>query len=127
MKQYSAATVGLALLAAGEVPNFLAGMLPSLMTIRRFGADEIDRKTLRHGEIAGSILALGVGVGASLASNDPLPAVVTIVILGIMLWQYENAIRNPHPDSMPINSPQNTGAANNGTAYDPYGYTYRTV
>lgn len=116
----TASTVGLALLAAGEVPNFLAGMLPSLMTIRRFGADEMDRATLRQGEIAGSILALGVGFGASLAAGDPAPAIATVIILAIMLVMYENAIRNPHPDAKPINDESNL----NGAVHDEYGYSY---
>jgi hypothetical protein len=118
------ATVGLALLAAGEVPNFLAGMLPSLMTIRRFGADEMDKKALRQGEVAGSILALMVGVGASYASNNPAPAIATVIILVIMLFMYESAIRNPHPDAKPINHPSNTGAKNVVSASDYYGNQY---
>lgn len=117
------ATVGLALLAAGEVPNFLAGMLPSLMTIRRFGADDMDKQALRQGEIAGSILALMVGVGASYAANTPVPAIATVVVLGIMLVMYEHAIQNPHPDAKPINDPSNTGAQN-VDATDYYGNQY---
>ncbi len=121
----SGATVGLALLAAGEVPNFLAGMLPSLMTIRRFGADEMDKQALRQGEVAGSILALMVGVGASYAANDPTPAIATIVILVIMLFMYENAIRNPHPGAKPINDPSNLGAESKyASSTDYYGNQY---
>lgn len=91
------------LLAAGEVPNFLAGMLPSLMTIQRFGADDQDRAALRRGELAGSILALGVGVGASMAAGSTMPAAATIIVLVVMLGLYEHAIRNPRPDARPIN------------------------
>lgn len=96
-------TIGLMLLAAGEVPNFLAGMLPSLMTIQRFGADEQDRSALRRGELAGSILALGVGAGATLAAGSPLPFGATLIVLVVMLGLYEHAIRNPRPDAAPIN------------------------
>lgn len=99
----TATTVGLMLLAASEVPNFLAGMLPSLMTIKRFGATEEDRATLRRGEVAGSALALAVGAGASLVAGSPLPLAATLAILVVMLWLYEDAIRNPHPDARPIN------------------------
>lgn len=105
---FDGATVGLMLLAAGEVPNFLAGMLPSLMTIQRFGADDLDRKALRRGEVFGSVLALGVGWGATLAAGSPLPLVSTAVVLVIMLGLYEHAIRNPRPDAQPINAPNNT-------------------
>lgn len=104
-------TIGLALLAAGEVPNFLAGMLPSLMTIRRFGAEELDRKALRQGELIGSALALAVGLGAAMAAKSAAPAWATVVVLVIMLAMYESAIRNPHPNAVPINDPSNTGNA----------------
>lgn len=107
----STATIGLALLAAGEVPNFLAGMLPSLMTIQRFGADEHDRKALRRGELAGSVLALGVGLGAALASNDAMPAVATIAVLVVMLGLYEHAIRNPRPGARSIDDQPSNGGA----------------
>lgn len=107
----SAATIGLALLAAAEVPNFLAGMLPSLMTIQRFGADDLDRKALRRGEISGSLLAVAVGGGASIAAHDALPLWATIIVLVVMLMMYEHAIQNPHPDAVPINK---QGDANYG-------------
>ena len=95
--------LGLTILAMSEVPNFLAGMLPSLMTIQRFGADDGDVSALRKGEIIGSVLALGVGLGATLVADSPLPLIGTVLILVIMLAAYEHAIRNPHPDSVPIN------------------------
>lgn len=95
-------TVALTLLAAAEVPNFLAGLMPSLMTIQRFGAEDIDRDALRRGELAGSALSLLVGGGASLASGSWLPFAGTIVVLGILLALYEHAIRNPSPSATPI-------------------------
>lgn len=102
-----AAAAGLMLLAAGEVPNFLAGMLPSIMTIKRFGATDDDRSALRRGEVAGSALSIMVGIGASLAADSWLPFLSVLGILGIMLYMYEEAIRNPHPDAKPINDPGN--------------------
>lgn len=109
MRKPTPQTVGLMLLAAGEVPNFLAGMMPSLMTIRRFTADDVDRATLRKGELAGAALALTVGIGASLAASDPLPIIATTVVLVVMLGLYEQAIRNPHPDSGPIDQQDSYG------------------
>jgi hypothetical protein len=107
-------TVGLTILAISEVPNFLAGMLPSLMTIQRFGADELDRSALRKGEIAGSLLAGGVGIGASLIARDPLPAIGSLIVLAIMLGMYEHAIRNPHPSATPIDRQEPNGAYYSG-------------
>lgn len=103
----TASEVGLMLLAASEVPNFLAGMLPSLMTIRRFGADDMDREALRQGEVAGSMMALAVGAGASLVAKSWLPFAATVITLTVMLGMYEHAIRNPHDNAMPINDPNN--------------------
>lgn len=94
--------VGLAVLAAAEVPNFLAGLLPSLMTIQRFGAQEEDRAALRRGMIIGSAMSLAVGLGASMVAHDPLPFVATFLVLTGMVAAYENAIRHPHPSAKPI-------------------------
>lgn len=97
-----ASRIGLTLLAAAEVPNFLAGMLPSLMTIQRFGADDIDRAALRRGEILGSVLSLSIGMAASLLAEDALPFAATAIVLVVMLGAYEHAIRNPSPSARPI-------------------------
>lgn len=99
-----AETIGLSLLAAGEVPNFLAGALPSFMTIRRFAHDEKDVSTLRSGEAWGSAIALLVGGGASLAARSWLPFLATVAVLVYMLIGYERAIANPHTDAKPINA-----------------------
>lgn len=98
----SAEVVGLTLLAATEAPNFLAGMLPSLMTIQRFGAEDMDRAALRRGELIGSSLTLAVGAGASLVANSWLPFMACAAVLAIMLYFYEAAIRNPQPGAKPI-------------------------
>lgn len=88
------AQVGLSLLAAAEVPNFLAGMLPSLMTIGRFAAEPEDRAKLRRGEVVGSLLSLTVGGAASLVANNPWPFVATVAVLIVLLYEYEKAIRD---------------------------------
>lgn len=88
------ALAGLAIMAAAEVPNFLAGLLPSTMTIGRFAADPVDRARLRRSELVGSGLAVAVGVGASLVSGHPLPFVLTLGVLAVLLYEYERAIRS---------------------------------
>jgi hypothetical protein len=117
----TATTVGLTLLAVSEVPNFLAGMLPSLMTIRRFGAEDVDREALRQGEIAGAALALTVGVGAALVAQSWLPAIGTVAVLAVMLAMYEHAIRNPHDDAVPIDQ-QDTYPPHRVDRSAPYGW-----
>ncbi|HZP28423.1 MAG TPA: hypothetical protein VFC99_05690 [Acidimicrobiia bacterium] len=103
----TASAVGLMLLAASEVPNFLAGALPSFLTIRRFGADDEDVRSLRVGETAGGAMALAVGAGASLVARSWLPFLATVVTLAAMLSMYEWAIRNPHPQVASISGPEN--------------------
>ena len=100
--------VALALLAAGDVPNFLAGALPSFMTIGRFAAHEEDRERLVSGMWYGSLLALMVGVGAGLAGGSYWPIVTTLVILVIMLHGYTVHMNNVSPDAVPIDQ-QDTG------------------
>jgi len=95
-------TIGLAMLSAAEVPNFLAGLLPSLMTINRFAAGEEDRIALRRGEVFGSILSVGIGVGATVASGSWWPLAGTLIVLGILLFLYESGIQNPSPTAKAI-------------------------
>lgn len=92
-----ASVVGLAILSAGEVPNFLAGMLPSLFTIQSFsGGREEARKSFRKGELVGGVMSLTVGLGASLACGDPLPFVVTAIALAVLVGMYEWAMAHPY-------------------------------
>lgn len=87
------AVAGLAIMAASEVPNFLAGLLPSTMTIGRFAAEPQDRARLRRSEFVGSALAVGVGVGCALVANHPAPFIMVLGVLAVMLYEYERAIR----------------------------------
>jgi hypothetical protein len=99
------AVAGLAIMAASEVPNFLAGLLPSTMTIGRFAAEPADRMRLRRSEIVGSALAVGVGVGCALVANHPAPFIMVLVVLAVMLFEYERAIRGAQESgtAVPIN------------------------
>jgi hypothetical protein len=110
----SAATLakaGLAIMAASEVPNFLAGLLPSTMTIGRFAAEPADRARLRRSEIVGSALAIGVGAGTSLVAQDPSPMIMVLAVLAVLLYEYERAIRMAQTEgtATPINQQQNGG------------------
>ncbi len=104
-----ATATGLAMMAAGEVPNYLAGALPSFMTIGRFAAEDEDRKMWRFGEIYGGSAALLVGVGASLVVQSWWPIIGTIVVLAYLLYGYEVAIRHAQKrdDIEPINAESN--------------------
>lgn len=95
MARMSGPQLGLAILAAAEVPNFLAGMMPSLMTIRTFADDPEQLRALRRGEVVGSALALGVGLGASLIAESPIPLLASGGVLAVLLYEYERAMRDP--------------------------------
>jgi hypothetical protein len=100
--------VALTLLAAAEVPNFLAGALPSFMTIGRFAAEQEDRDRLVSGMWYGSLLALMIGVGAGLAGGSWWPIAATLVVLAVMLHGYNKHMHTPNKDATPINL-QDTG------------------
>ena len=87
--------LGLVLLSASEVPNFMAGLLPSLFTIGTFSDDPEKVALLRRGELVGSALSLAVGVGASLVAKSWAPAIACGATLAVLLYEYERAIRNP--------------------------------
>lgn len=87
--------LGLVILAASEVPNFMAGLLPSLFTIQTFSDDPAKVKALRRGELVGGGLAVGVGVGASLVADSWVPLFACLAILAVLVYEYERAIRNP--------------------------------
>ncbi len=91
----NAPQLGLVILAASEVPNFLAGMMPSLMTIRTFADDPEQIRALRRGELVGSALSLSVGLGASLVADTPAPFLASVAVLAVLLYEYEKAMREP--------------------------------
>lgn len=105
----NAEQLGLVILSAAEVPNFLAGLLPSLFTIRTFSDDPEKIAALRRGELVGGGLSLAVGLGASLVAKSWWPAVACVGTLGVLLYEYEKAIRDPI--SKPLNMAEH---ANNG-------------
>lgn len=110
---------GACMLAASEVPNFLAGALPSFMTIGRFAADPEDVDRLRDGEKWAAVPIVAVGLGATLVFRSWWPAVVTAVTAGYYYVGYEKHIRNPSTTSEPINA---TGNANGVPVHTTGGY-----
>lgn len=94
---------GACLLAASEVPNFLAGALPSFMTIKKFAADEESVKALRFAELFALPPVVAVGLGAALVFGSWWPALVTGVTAAYYYAGYEKHIRNPSGAAVPIN------------------------
>lgn len=98
---------GACLLSASEVPNFLAGALPSFMTIGRFAASEEDTARLRDGEKWALVPIVAVGVGASIVFKSWWPGATTLATALYYYVGYERHIRNPNTDAAPINASGN--------------------
>jgi hypothetical protein len=103
-------TLGLSLVVATSIPNFYSGLLPSKMTISRFAADDEDRTRLYQGLAVASVMSFAEAAGASLLAKSWLPFILSSVVAGVLLWQYNDAIQNPHSDVMPINATANQNA-----------------
>jgi len=97
------AVFGASLLAMSEVPNFLAGALPSFMTIKKFAADEESVQTLRYAEVFAALPIAAAGVGATLVFESWWPLAVVTATAVYYYYGYEKHIRNPAADAKPIN------------------------
>ena len=98
------AIAGACLLAASEVPNFMAGALPSFMTIGRFAASDEDVDRLRDGERWARVPIVAVGVGSVAIFKSPWPGVFVAGTLAWYWWGYERHIQNPSDGAVPINA-----------------------
>ena len=94
---------GACLLAASEVPNFLAGALPSFMTIKKFAADDESVKTLRYAEKFAAIPVFAAGFGTAYVFESWWPLLIVIVTAAFYYWGYEKHIRSPSESAVPIN------------------------
>lgn len=98
------AIAGACLLAASEVPNFMAGALPSFMTIGRFAASDEDVDRLRDGENWAIVPIVAVGVGSVFIFRSPWPGLFVGGTLAWYWYGYERHIQNPSEDAMPISA-----------------------
>ncbi len=95
-------SLSIAVLIAAEVPNFYSGLLPSEMTIKRFAAQEADRKTLSSSMVTASIEAGFFVAAGAYAAQSFLPVILGGAMMGLSIWRYATAIANPHKDAVPI-------------------------
>lgn len=100
---------GASLLAMSEIPNFLAGALPSFMTIKKFAADEDSVKALRFAEIFAAVPIAAAGIGATLVFKSWWPVTIVAGTAVYYYAGYEKHIRNPSPTAVPIDA-QGAGA-----------------
>lgn len=104
---WEASTIGLALLAAADVPAMISAACPSFMTISRFSGDDHDVAVLRQGEVLGAGLGLMLAAGASLAAHSWLPIIAAGVVAVIYTYMIEWHIAHPHPSAAPIDAQTN--------------------
>lgn len=94
---------GATLLVISEVPNFLAGALPSFMTIKKFAADEEAVQTLRYAEAFALVPIAASGVGITFIFGSWWPLLLAGVTAIYYYYGYEKHIRNPSQDAVSIN------------------------
>lgn len=98
------------ILVATSMPNFYSGLLPSKMTISRFAHSDFDRMRLRQGMAVATAMSVAEAVAIGYMFGSPIPVVGGLLVAAVLVWQYEDAIRNPHPENMPIDHPDNSNA-----------------
>lgn len=73
-------------------------MLPPISEVRKNSVgDPTFAADVRVGEVAASIIALGIGSIASSLSGSPAPAVVAAVMSLSLIALYEVTLRSDHP------------------------------
>lgn len=107
MKKFDPELAGAAILVATSMPNFYSGLLPSKMTISRFAHSDFDRMRLRQGIAVATAMGVAESVAIGFMFESWVPVWAGMAVVAVLIWQYEDAIRNPHPENEPINSPNN--------------------
>lgn len=93
-------TMGLCALVVGDVFSTLAGVNPSVFTIRTFRGvgdhAEPTRNDIHIGMVFGSVVSLMVAYGASLVTGSWWPLAIGAAAVVAADGMYEWALRNPH-------------------------------
>lgn len=93
-------TAGLAALVVGDVFSTLAGVNPSVFTIRAFRSDyaHADKTAgdIHIGMVFGSVVSMVVALGATLVARSWWPVAIGAGAVTAADLMYEWAVRNPH-------------------------------
>lgn len=84
----------LAILVAVEGAHAYSAFLPSIFTIRTFRSEKDTIRSIRDGELVGSMFALGLGAVVSALTKDRLPLLFAIGTVVVMVSVYEWALRS---------------------------------
>lgn len=94
MEAMNSEFIALSLLAVCSVPQFFSGVVPSLVDVGNKENDEKEVYWIRRGELLATIFSLGVGMAGSILARSPIPFIGALLMVAIMLYIYEDAIRN---------------------------------
>jgi hypothetical protein len=93
-------TMGVVALVVGDVFSTLAGVNPSVFTIRTFRGvtshAEMTAQDIHIGMVFGSAVALAVALGGTLVTRSWWPFAVGVGAVALADGIYEWALRNPH-------------------------------
>jgi hypothetical protein len=81
---------GLAIVSAALTPPMFAVFLPGLHELP--GLTNAELRGFRRGELYGSILAVGLGLGSSLISRSPWPLLAAVCMTAGLVHIYESAM-----------------------------------
>ena len=88
--------VAIGVLIAFEIPNLFGNTMPHLCEIAAM--DPQDKRWVRHGEMTGVGISLGVSLSGTLITRSPWPLLLGMTITAFMIWQFETALReSPKP------------------------------
>lgn len=98
-------TLGIAFLIMGDAAAFWSANNPSIFTVRAFGSKggkeaANSARDIRIGGLAGSGLAVVVGVGGSLVTKSYWPITACIAVLAFQWAIWEWALANPRDNGM---------------------------
>lgn len=95
--------LGPATLAITQSVSSFQFFLPRLADVRRadpkHNADMVG--DVRMGELAAATLCIGIGAMVSSLSGSPYPAMVSVLMVGILISVYEIALRGDKPMNPP--------------------------
>ena len=90
-QKVSMEAVGIGVLIAFEIPNLFGNTMPHFYELADM--DPCDSKWIRHGEITGATISLGVSLAGTMITQSPWPLLIGIAITAFMLWQFEQALK----------------------------------
>lgn len=108
MLRLSPEAIGLSVMVAAESAHAFSAHLPSNFTIRAFAAtgspSEVQAKlvALRSGYAPAVRFAALLGLGASALARSLWPAIAAALGVGVMVYQYEQAIPGQYRLSVPV-------------------------